>query len=84
MEKLFGFVAVLVFLGILIHGGTVTALRSKDGSEEWGYQQVRPSKPNALEFCDFHDGVVYLEHLCCILKFKLSLYLLRIANYDMH
>ncbi|KAK7272194.1 hypothetical protein RJT34_28641 [Clitoria ternatea] len=39
MEKLCVFLAILV---ILLHGGTVTALRTKDGSEEWGYVQVRP------------------------------------------
>ncbi|RDX57895.1 Serine carboxypeptidase-like 51, partial [Mucuna pruriens] len=42
MEKLCLFLATLVFLGILFHGGTVTALRTKEGSEEWGYVQVRP------------------------------------------
>ncbi|XP_027343744.1 serine carboxypeptidase-like 51 [Abrus precatorius] len=42
MEKLCVLVAPFVFLGILFHGGMVTALRTKDGSEEWGYVQVRP------------------------------------------
>ncbi|KAJ1388982.1 Serine carboxypeptidase, serine active site [Sesbania bispinosa] len=42
MEKLCVFVATLVFLGMLFHDGTVIALRNEDGSEEWGYVQVRP------------------------------------------
>ncbi|KAK7257665.1 hypothetical protein RIF29_31805 [Crotalaria pallida] len=33
---------LVLFLGLLIHEGTVTALKSQDGSEEWGYVQVRP------------------------------------------
>ncbi|KAK7324897.1 hypothetical protein VNO77_28823 [Canavalia gladiata] len=43
MQTLCVFLATFVFfLGVLFHGGTVTALRTKDGSEEWGYVQVRP------------------------------------------
>ncbi|KAG4968541.1 hypothetical protein JHK87_034192 [Glycine soja] len=44
MEKLCLFLATLVFLSILFHGEMVTALRTKDGSEEWGYVQVRPMR----------------------------------------
>nr|KYP51815.1 Serine carboxypeptidase-like 51 [Cajanus cajan] len=42
MEKLCVLLATLVFLGILFLGENVTALRTNDGSEEWGYVQVRP------------------------------------------
>ena len=49
MEKFCVFLATLVFLGILFHGEMVSTLRSKHGSEEWGFVQVRPSKPNALQ-----------------------------------
>ncbi|XP_020214914.1 serine carboxypeptidase-like 51 [Cajanus cajan] len=41
MEKLHHFVFILLFL-VLVHRGKVLALKSQDGSEEWGYVQVRP------------------------------------------
>lgn len=45
MEKLRDFVVILLFLVSLFHGEKVTGLKkSQDGSEEWGYVQVRPSK----------------------------------------
>ncbi|KAK7262227.1 hypothetical protein RJT34_29790 [Clitoria ternatea] len=42
MEKLRDFVSVLLFLGLIFHCGKVLALKSEDGSEEWGYVEVRP------------------------------------------
>ncbi|KAE9620590.1 hypothetical protein Lal_00019670 [Lupinus albus] len=43
MEKLFHSVILFVlFLGLLFHGGIATYMKSQDGSEEWGYVQVRP------------------------------------------
>ncbi|XP_061353464.1 serine carboxypeptidase-like 51 [Gastrolobium bilobum] len=42
MEKLRDFVTILLFLCLLFHGGIVIALRTHDGSEEWGYVEVRP------------------------------------------
>ncbi|KAF1862527.1 hypothetical protein Lal_00024429 [Lupinus albus] len=43
MDKFFHFVTLFVlFLGFLFHGGVVTSLKNHDGSEEWGYVQVRP------------------------------------------
>ncbi|KAK7261288.1 hypothetical protein RIF29_27597 [Crotalaria pallida] len=42
MEKLCPLMATLVFLGILFNGGSATSLRSEDGTEEWGYVEVRP------------------------------------------
>lgn len=69
MEKLCLFLATLVFISILFHGEMVTALRTKDGSEEWGYVQVRPSKPNTLQLCNFIYALCYtIEQFCCILS----------------
>ncbi|RDX80239.1 Serine carboxypeptidase-like 51, partial [Mucuna pruriens] len=47
MEKLPHFLSILLFLSLvlLFHGGNVLALKSlksQNGSEEWGYVQVRP------------------------------------------
>ncbi|OIV99300.1 hypothetical protein TanjilG_17110 [Lupinus angustifolius] len=43
MEKLFHSVTLLLlFLGLLFHGGMTTYMKSQDESEEWGYVQVRP------------------------------------------
>ncbi|XP_028808169.1 serine carboxypeptidase-like 51 [Neltuma alba] len=42
MENLRVLVVPLLFFGLLLHGGTVTAFGNRDGSEEWGYVQVRP------------------------------------------
>ncbi|TKY48582.1 Serine carboxypeptidase 51 [Spatholobus suberectus] len=42
MEKLRALVVALVSLLILFQGGLVTCMRNEDGSEEWGYVQVRP------------------------------------------
>ncbi|KAF1882914.1 hypothetical protein Lal_00003096 [Lupinus albus] len=42
MEKLCPLMATLVFLGIILNGGSVSGLMSKEGSEEWGYVEVRP------------------------------------------
>ncbi|XP_027346055.1 serine carboxypeptidase-like 51 [Abrus precatorius] len=42
MEKLCHFVSILLFIALLFHGGKVSALKSGDGSEEWGYVEVRP------------------------------------------
>ncbi|XP_045801771.1 serine carboxypeptidase-like 51 [Trifolium pratense] len=42
MAKLYVFLATLICIGILFHDGKVGALSSEDGSEEWGYVQVRP------------------------------------------
>ncbi|KAL2328531.1 hypothetical protein Fmac_021958 [Flemingia macrophylla] len=41
MEKVPHFVSILLLL-VLANGGKVLALKSQDGSEEWGYVQVRP------------------------------------------
>ena len=38
---------VLMF-GPWVNGGMAMAYRSQDGTEEWGYVEVRPSKQNAL------------------------------------
>jgi len=54
MEKPYVFFVTLVFLGFLFYEGKVGALKSEDGLEEWGYVQVRPSKPNILELCNFN------------------------------
>jgi len=49
MEKLHASVLALVFLlVILFQEGLVTCMKNEDGSEEWGYVQVRPSKPSAI------------------------------------
>ncbi|KAK7312617.1 hypothetical protein VNO77_36601 [Canavalia gladiata] len=42
MEKLCNFVVTLLLLHLLFHGGITIALKTNDGSEEWGYVQVRP------------------------------------------
>ncbi|XP_054813162.1 serine carboxypeptidase-like 51 isoform X2 [Prosopis cineraria] len=42
MENLCVLVVPLLFFGLLLHAGTATALGNQDGSEEWGYVQVRP------------------------------------------
>ncbi|KAL5130422.1 Serine carboxypeptidase-like 51 [Glycine soja] len=36
------FFSILLFIALLFHGGKVLALNCQDGSEEWGYVQVRP------------------------------------------
>ena len=53
MGKIYAFFATLLFLGLLFHGGTVVTLRSQDGSEEWGYVEVKPSNLSVLGFCNF-------------------------------
>ncbi|RDX61164.1 Serine carboxypeptidase-like 51 [Mucuna pruriens] len=42
MENLRAFVVAFVFLVMLFEGGLVTCTRNEEGSEEWGYVQVRP------------------------------------------
>ncbi|KAF7805656.1 serine carboxypeptidase-like 51 [Senna tora] len=43
MENLCVLLFPFLLLALLLHGpGSVTALRNRDGSEEWGYVQVRP------------------------------------------
>ncbi|XP_045802843.1 serine carboxypeptidase-like 51 [Trifolium pratense] len=42
MVKLYVFLATLICIVILFHDGKVGALSNEDGSEEWGYVQVRP------------------------------------------
>ncbi|KAI4334311.1 hypothetical protein L6164_019022 [Bauhinia variegata] len=42
MGKFYLLLLTLLFIGLLFHGGTVIALRNEDGSEEWGYVEVRP------------------------------------------
>ncbi|KAL5169824.1 Serine carboxypeptidase-like 51 [Glycine soja] len=41
-KKVLFFVSILLFIALLFHGGKVLAFKSQDGSEEWGYVQVRP------------------------------------------
>jgi len=48
MKKFQAFLVTLLFLVTLFHGGSVTcssssSSRTEDGSEEWGYVQIRPS-----------------------------------------
>ncbi|KAI4322343.1 hypothetical protein L6164_022048 [Bauhinia variegata] len=42
MEKFCLLLVSLLFLSLLFNGGTARALRNQDGSEEWGYVEVRP------------------------------------------
>lgn len=42
MEKLSILVVSIVLLSPLFHGGVSMAAKSQDGSEEWGYVEVRP------------------------------------------
>lgn len=44
MEKLLPFPIILLFLSSFFLLQNVTAFKNQDGSEEWGYVQVRPSK----------------------------------------
>jgi hypothetical protein len=59
MVKLHVFLVTVICIGIQFHDGIgkVGALSSQDGSEEWGYVPVRPSKPNALELSNFNYNV---------------------------
>jgi hypothetical protein len=59
MGKLCFFLLSVVFLVSLLNGETVTAasrkkvatgVRTRDGSEEWGYVEVRPSKQTVSVF----------------------------------
>jgi hypothetical protein len=74
MVKLYVFLVILICIGIQFHDGRVGALSSQDGSEEWGYVPVRPSKPNALELSNFNYNVFKLLnrllHDITKLKFK--------------
>ena len=38
----------VLLLGLLSNGGMAMAHGSQDGSEEWGYVEVRPSKRKTL------------------------------------
>ncbi|KAI9076246.1 hypothetical protein K1719_041819 [Acacia pycnantha] len=42
MEKLCVLLVTLLCLPLLSHGGPATTFKTQDGSEEWGYVQVRP------------------------------------------
>ncbi|QCD88075.1 serine carboxypeptidase-like 51 [Vigna unguiculata] len=42
MEKLPHLLCIFLFIALLFHGGKVAAFKTQDGSEEWGYVQVRP------------------------------------------
>ncbi|KAK4255174.1 hypothetical protein QN277_008204 [Acacia crassicarpa] len=42
MQNLSFLAVPLLLFGLLLHGGTVIASGKKDGSEEWGYVEVRP------------------------------------------
>ncbi|KAK7272188.1 hypothetical protein RJT34_28633 [Clitoria ternatea] len=42
MEKFHAFLVTSVFVVTLFQGATVSCLRYREGSEEWGYVQVRP------------------------------------------
>jgi hypothetical protein len=44
MVKLPHFPIILIFLASFFLLQNATALKNEDGSEEWGYVQVRPSK----------------------------------------
>jgi hypothetical protein len=44
----------LLFFSLLFLGTIAVALRT-EGSEEWGYVQVRPSKPMVLNCINFHS-----------------------------
>lgn len=49
MEKWCFLVVLFVLMfGPWVNGGMAMAYRSQDGTEEWGYVEVRPSKQNAL------------------------------------
>lgn len=54
MGKSFALVAVSVlYLVPLFHGGIAIAASTQDGTEEWGYVEVRPSKPVVLHIHNF-------------------------------
>ncbi|CAJ1979211.1 unnamed protein product [Sphenostylis stenocarpa] len=42
MEKVPRLLSIFLFIALLFHGGKVLAFKTQDGSEEWGYVQVRP------------------------------------------
>ncbi|BAT90485.1 Serine carboxypeptidase-like 51 [Vigna angularis] len=42
MEKLPHLLSIFLFIALHFHGGKVVAFKTQDGSEEWGYVQVRP------------------------------------------
>ncbi|KAF7823318.1 serine carboxypeptidase-like 51 [Senna tora] len=42
MEKICVLILTFLCFALLSHGATFTSLRSDDGSEEWGYVEVRP------------------------------------------
>lgn len=44
MEKLYVVVFILAFFWV--HGEIANGARTQDGSEAWGYVEVRPSKQN--------------------------------------
>lgn len=62
MDKFFALAAVsVVYFLPLFHGGIAIAARTPDGSEEWGYVEVRPSKLKLHIFSTFHSFFLFLR-----------------------
>ena len=61
---------VLIASSFLFHvGGSITH-KSQDGTEEWGYVQVRPSKSNSLIFILFYFShyLLYIYSWDCVVQ----------------
>lgn len=69
------FCFVLIASTSLLNVGASITHKSQDGTEEWGYVQVRPSKPNSLIFLLFYFSHYFL-YICSWIALFRSPYVL--------